>query len=137
MKNTLKLYSLLILTFLTLIPGVHKILGPFPPEWFVGLFKESLINKIPGGMSISFVIIVFIEIVAGLLFLASLFNQEFKISKKIMFSRYAFHLTYILFIVLFFGSFLIQNYDNGFNDFIYFVGVLVIDFLLFRTEEVN
>lgn len=137
MKTSLKFYSLLILTLLTLIPGIHKVLGPFPPEWFTGLFKDSIIHKIPGGMTISFVTIVFIEITAGLLFIASIINQEFKGPKKIMFSTYGFHLTYVLFIVLFFGSFLIQNYDNGFNDFIYFVGVLVIDILLFRTKEIN
>jgi hypothetical protein len=29
-------------------------------------------------------------------------------------------------LILFFGSFLVKDYDNGFNDFIYFVGILYL-----------
>jgi hypothetical protein len=126
MKTTIKFYSLLILTFLTLIPAIHKLVNPIPAEWFIGLFKNSPINMIPGGLFFAYWILIILEFACGLLFTISIVSMEFKPTKTLKFGKLGFHLTFILFIILFFGSFLIQNYDNGFNDFLYFVGVLFI-----------
>jgi hypothetical protein len=126
MKTTIKFYSLLILTFLTLIPAIHKLVNPIPAEWFIGLFKNSPINMIPGGLLFAYWILIILEFACGLLFTISIVSMEFKPTKILKFGKLGFHLTFILFIILFFGSFLIQNYDNGFNDFLYFVGVLFI-----------
>jgi hypothetical protein len=41
---------------------------------------------------------------------------------------------YVLFLTLTFGSFLVQDYDNGFKDFLYFVGILVIENVVFSTK---
>ena len=112
-----------LLIFLTLIPGVHKALGDFPPQWFHNLFEQSIIGKIPFGIEVSFALIMLIELGAGLLFCMSLFQKLTKqdVNDKVM--ELAFSLTLLLFIILFFGSFLIENYDNGFKDFVYFIGV--------------
>lgn len=126
MKTSIKFYCLLILTFLTIIPGIHKLINPIPAEWFVNLFKGSPIAAIPGGLILSYWVIILLEIASGILFTISLVLMEFKPTKTLIFGKLAFHLTIILLITLFFGSFLIQNYENGFNDFIYFVGILFI-----------
>lgn len=126
MKTIIKFYCLLILTFLTIIPGIHKLINTMPGEWFVNLFKESPIAEIPSGLILSYWIIILLEIASGILFTISLALMEFKPTKTLKFGKLAFHLTIILLIILFFGSFLIQNYENGFYDFIYFVGVLFI-----------
>lgn len=126
MKTNIKFYCLLILTFLTVIPGIHKLINPIPAEWFVNLFKESPITAIPGGLFLSYWLIIVIEIACGILFAVSLVLMGFKPTKTLKFAKLAFHLTIILFIILFFGSFLIQNYENGFKDFLYFLGVIFI-----------
>ena len=115
---------LLTLLFLTGIPGVHKLLGDYPPEWFVGLFKDSVIGAIPGGLYLSFWIIVLLELCAGILFFIALLQKEFTGDVTYTYSTYGLYLTQILFVVLFFGSFLIENYDNGFKDFVYLLGVV-------------
>lgn len=134
MKTSIKFYALLLLSFLTLIPGLHKIIHPIPAEWFVDLFKDSPINMIPGGLLLSYWIIILVELAAGVLFVLSIAFMEFKPNKVLKFGNFAFHLTFILFIILFFGSFLIQNYDNGFKDFLYFVSILFIYEKYFKAE---
>ena len=135
MKTSIKFYCLLILTFLTVIPSIHKLINPIPAEWFVNLFKESPIAAIPGGLFLSYWIIILIEAASGILFAMSLVSMEFKPTKTLKFGKLAFHLTFVLFIILFFGSFLIQNYENGFMDFLYFLGVLFIYERYFKEEE--
>ena len=81
MKTTIKFYSLLILTFLTLIPAIHKLVNPIPAEWFVGLFKNSPINMIPGGLLFSYWILILLEFASGLLFTISIVTMEFKPTK--------------------------------------------------------
>jgi len=126
---------LLTFFFLTALPGIHKLMGDFPPDWFVGMFEKSIIGKVPLGLEISFAIIVLLELGAGVLFLIALVRKEFATHQTIRFSHYGFVVTQFLFLVLFFGSFLIENYDNGFKDFMYLVGVVLIEQLFFRKTE--
>lgn len=134
MKSSIKFYALLILTFLTLVPAIHKLGNPIPAEWFIDLFDKSLIGKIPGGVLLSYWLIILLELTAGIFFAISIVSKEFKEHKPTKYGRLAFHLTFVLFILLFFGSFLIENYDNGFKDFLYFVGILFIYERYFKAE---
>lgn len=102
------------------IAGIHKLLGDFPPAWFYGKFKETFLNAITGGIWLSFVLIVVLEIAIAVLFSIALIKGEFKSQAKQTFSRFGFLASLALFVILFFGSFLVQDYDNGFNDFVYF-----------------
>ncbi|MBU3660001.1 MAG: hypothetical protein FGM14_09035 [Flavobacteriales bacterium] len=113
---------LILLLYISLagIAGIHKLLGDFPPAWFYGKFKETFLNAIPGGIWFSFVLIVVLEIVIALLFSIALIKGEFKSETKSTFALFGFLASLALFVILFFGSFLVQDYDNGFNDFVYF-----------------
>lgn len=124
MKVNIRFYWLLILALLALIPAIHKLSHTIPAEWFVNLFKNSPINSVSGGIALSYWVIIILELSSGILFTLSLLFKEFKPGKTLKFGSYAFHLTLILFIILFFGSFLIENYENGFKDFIYFAVIL-------------
>jgi hypothetical protein len=57
--------------------GIHKLLGPFPPDWFREKFSDSLIGWAPGGIELSFGIIVFLELAIAGLFTIALIKREF------------------------------------------------------------
>lgn len=105
-----------------------------PPDWFVTKFSDSFIGMVPGGISFSYYLILSLEILGPILIVASL---------VLMITRRQFSKTlsagfitcYVLFLVLTFGSFLVEDYDNGFKDFLYFVGILFIDMSLFQSER--
>ncbi len=113
---------LILLLYITLagIAGIHKLLGDFPPTWFYDKFKDTFLNWISGGIWLSFVLIVVLEIAIAVLFSIALIKGEFKSQAKQTFSYFGFIASLVLFVILFFGSFLVQDYDNGFNDFVYF-----------------
>lgn len=113
---------LILLLYISLagIAGIHKLLGDFPPAWFYGKFKDTFLNAIPGGIWFSFGLIVALEIAIALLFSIALIKGEFKSETKSTFAHFGFLASLALFVILFFGSFLVQDYDNGFNDFVYF-----------------
>jgi hypothetical protein len=113
---------LIILLYIALgaTTGIHKILGPFPPNWFREKFSDSIIGWVPGGIELSFGIIVFLELAIAGLFTIALIKREFAIGTPKIYSQLGFYFSLLLFLILFFGSFLIQNYDNGFFDFVYF-----------------
>jgi hypothetical protein len=117
---------LILLLYISLagIAGIHKLLGDFPPSWFYDKFKDTFLNWMPGGIWLSFVLIVVLEIAIAVLFSIALIKGEFKSQAKQTFSSFGFIASLALFVILFFGSFLVQDYDNGFNDFVYF-GVTV------------
>jgi hypothetical protein len=119
--NFERVLILLLYSFLAGLAGIHKLMGDFPPSWFNEKFKNSLIGLIPGGITLSFLIIVVLEIAIALVFAFALVKGEFKSDSPKTFSLWGFRLSLILFLILFFGSFLIQNYENGFQDFTYFV----------------
>lgn len=117
---------LILLLYISLagIAGIHKLLGDFPPAWFFEKFKDSFLNWMQGGIWLSFVLIVILEIAIAVLFSIALIKGEFRSQAKQTFSYFGFITSLTLFVILFFGSFLVQDYDNGFNDFVYF-GVTV------------
>lgn len=134
MQTTRRHLILILLIIILLIPGIHKLTDQFPPEWFIGKFQDSIIGKVPGGLAISFTIIVFLEVLAPLFLIASIVQSLLKKDSE-KFRTYGFTIYYVLFIILTFGSFLVQDYDNGFKDFLYFVGIAVLDRLYFSKED--
>ncbi len=117
------------------IAGIHKLLGDFPPAWFYGKFKETFLNALPSGIWLSFVLIVVLEIAIAVLFSIALIKGEFKSQAKQTFSYFGFIALLVLFVILFFGSFLVQDYDNGFNDFVYFgVTVFLMKYYLIENK---
>ena len=134
--NTLKkLLTLILLTLLLGVAAIHKVIGEIPPEWFVGKFSKSLIGKVPGGITGPYLIIILLELAAPLLFLIGIFRKEFTPYGKLQFIRYGFLVSYILFIILTFGSFLVEDYSNGFFDFMYFVGAIVLEKFVFSDSK--
>jgi hypothetical protein len=127
---------LILLLYISLagIAGIHKVLGDFLPKWFFEKFKDSFLNWVPGGIWLSFVLIVVLEIAIAVLFSIALIKGEFKAQAKQTFSYFGFVTSLTLFVILFFGSFLVQDYDNGFNDFVYF-GVTVFLMNYFMEEK--
>jgi len=130
-----RIFILLLYISLAGIAGIHKLIGDFPPTWFYGKFKETFLNAIPGGIWLSFVLIVVLELAIALLFMIAFIKGEFKSQAKQTFTHFGFLASLSLFVVLFFGSFLVQDYDNGFNDFMYF-GVTVFLMKYFMNEKI-
>lgn len=131
-----KYLSLILLSVVLMVPAIHKVQGAIPPDWFVGKFSESFIGRIPGGILLSYCFIIFLEFVGPLFLLSALYLMMRKKDYKRILSL-GFMACYTLFLILTFGSFLVEDYDNGFKDFMYFVGILLIDHVLFRTESNN
>jgi len=131
---------LILLLYISLagIAGIHKILGDFPPVWFYGKFKDTFLNWIPGGVWLSFVLIVTLEITIAVLFSVALIKGEFKSGKNHTFSNFGFLVSLALFVILFFGSFLVQDYENGFNDFVYFgVTIFLMNYFAGVSKKAN
>jgi hypothetical protein len=123
--NKTILIQLLYLS-LTGITSLQKIIPLEIPEWFINKFQATLIGKFPYGLAISFLIITILESSISLLILISIIKKEFKTINEIRFFNMALDLSLILFLVLFFGSFLASDYENGALDFIYFIGTYFI-----------
>jgi hypothetical protein len=137
LKKTQMERILILLLYISLagIAGIHKLLGDFPPAWFYGKFKETFLNALPSGIWLSFVLIVVLEISIAVLFSIALIKGEFKSQAKQTFSYFGFIALLVLFVILFFGSFLVQDYDNGFNDFVYFgVTVFLMKYYLIENK---
>lgn len=132
-----RILILLLYIVLGLTAGIHKLLGSFPPDWFREKFSDSLIVWVPGGIELSFAIIVFLELAIAGLFLVALIRREFANSTDIPFSLLGFYTSLILFLILFFGSFLVQNYDNGFFDFVYFGVTVYLMRFYFAGEAIS
>ena len=132
-----KLLILIILAVLTGTPFLHKVLGQFPPDWFIGKFDKSLIALVPGGVTLSFVIITLLEASIALCSLMAILRKEFMEEGSQRFSALLFNLTLILFIILLFGSFLVQDYNNGFRDFLYFSAIIYLRKVYFAQAQVE
>lgn len=129
-----KILILLLYFVLGLTTGIHKLTGSFPPDWFREKFSGSLIGWVPGGIELSFGIIIVLELTIAGFFLLALIRREFVNNTDKTLSLLGFYASLILFVILFFGSFLVQNYDNGFFDFMYF-GVTVYLMRFYFGEE--
>ena len=130
-----RLFILLTYAFLGGITGIQKIMGEFPPKWYIDKYSATLINWVPGGVMISFLIIVLLELAIASLFVLALLKGEFKESQTPKFAKWGFQVSLLLFLVLFFGSFLAQSYDNGFMDFGYFAFTIFLMSFFEKAKE--
>lgn len=128
--NNILLIQLLFLS-LAVITAVQKITGTFVPEWFIKKFEPTLIAAVPYGIEISYLIIIVLESVIAICFLISLIRLEFVSGRSKSFLFWGFDLAMLLFLILFFGSFLAGDYSNGALDFMY----LGITYLFKRDLE--
>ena len=125
--------SLFLLTLILLVPALHKVLDKIPPNWFVAKFNNSIIGMVPGAILTSYYLIILLELTAPILFLIGLIQLN-RNKKSMLFISFGFLICYFLFLTLTFGSFLVQDYDNGFRDFFYFIGVMLIERFHFNKE---
>ena len=130
-----RLFILLTYAFLGGITGIQKIMGEFPPKWYIDKYSATLINWVPGGVMISFLIIVLLELAIASLFVLALLKGEFKESQTPKYAKWGFMAALLLFLILFFGSFLAQSYDNGFMDFGYFAFTIYLMSFFEKAKE--
>jgi hypothetical protein len=123
----------LLYFLLGLVAAIHKLQGPFIPEWFHSKFEHSFLNTIPGGLYFSYGIIILLELLIPLFFLIAIIRREFHPTKPLTFTILGFRTSLLLFLILFFGSFLVQDYENGFIDFVYFA--VTIFLMRFSTNK--
>jgi len=136
-NKKMKIERLLILILLIVLMGTaayHKLLGDFPPEWFIRKFEATFFAAIPGGLTIAFSSIVLLEVAIPIVFTLAIIKKQFSLNNgnQTNFLRLGFIFSLLLFVMLTFGSFLVQDYDNGFKDFLYFVGIY---FLMKQFDE--
>jgi hypothetical protein len=122
MKKGINNILLMQLLFLSLagITALQKITGTFVPEWFVKKFEPTLIGTVPYGIELAFLTIISLETLIAVCFLISIVRMEFVSQRSKSFLFWGFDLAMLLFLVLFFGSFLAGDYSNGALDFMYF-----------------
>lgn len=104
----------------------QKIVELSVPEWFLHKFENSFIAIVPYGITISFIIISFLELTIAISMVISVLNKEFLIGSGKTFFNFGLDLALVLFVILFFGSFLVGDYNNGAFDFMYFIATLFI-----------
>jgi hypothetical protein len=104
----------------------QKIIEFKVPEWFAHKFENSFIGLIPFGIPFSFIVIAILESTIAVSMIVSILNKEFREDSKKVVYNLGLDLSLILFIILFFGSFLVGDYSNGALDFMYFIGTLLI-----------
>jgi len=128
MKIKINNMLLIQLLFLSLagITAFQKISGLAIPEWFIHKFENSFINLIPFGITISFIVITLLETSIAICMIFSLIKREYKLDSERVNLNFGLDLALVLFLVLFFGSFLVGDYENGALDFLYFLGTLAI-----------
>ena len=133
MKKGINNILLIQLLFFSLagITALQKITGTFVPEWFFKKFDPTLIGSVPYGIELSFLTIIVLESLIAVCFLVSIIKMEFISERDKSFLFWGFDLAMLLFLILFFGSFLASDYNNGALDFMYFG----ITYLLKRDVE--
>ena len=102
----------------------QKIIDFTVPEWFASKFETSFIGLIPFGIPFSFIVIAVLESTIAIAMIFSILNKEFQVDSEKIAYNFGLDLSLILFIILFFGSFLVGDYNNGALDFMYFIGTL-------------
>jgi hypothetical protein len=134
MQTIRKSIILLLLILLLFIPALHKITADMPPDWFIRKFENSWIAVLPSGLTMAFYCIVILEIVGPLILFIGLLRMLLKKEADAIVGA-GLLVYYILFLILTFGSFMVQDYDNGFKDFMYFIGVLILERTLISTHQ--
>ena len=125
--------SLLLITLLLLVAAIHKLNGEIPPNWFIVKFQDTIISKVPFGLEASYWIIMLLELFVPAVFALSWLQMARRKNYQLPLSI-GFLGCYVLFVALTFGSFLVQDYENGFMDFTYFVGIMLIEFCFFKED---
>ena len=112
MKKGINNILLIQLLFLSLagITALQKITGAFVPEWFIKKFENTLIGAVPYGIELSFLTIIALETLIAVCFLISVVRMEFVSQRSKSFLFWGFDLAMLLFLVLFFGSFLALDF---------------------------
>jgi len=120
--------SLIIILYFCLnaITGVQKVTGKFPPDWFIESYQKTILNVFPGSLTICFSIITLTELIAAFFFLGAIVCVLVKRDSVLKFAKLGFNTSLLLFTILFFGSFLAADYQNGFMDLGYFVMTLYL-----------
>jgi hypothetical protein len=121
--------SLLVILLYLSIAGTtayQKISGFGVPEWFQNKFSESIIGLIPFGIPTCFLIITILEASISVLMILAIINKEYQSESVKKYLELGLDLSLLLFTILVFGSFLVQNYDNGALDFLYFIGTVYL-----------
>lgn len=136
MNLKINLTFLIQLLYLNLagITAYQKIKGLSVPNWFIKKFEPTFLNAIPYGISVSYIVITFLESAIALLIIISILKKEYQHQQAKIFLTDALQLSLVLFIILFFGSFIAEDYGNGALDFLYFIGTVVLMFIL-KTQE--
>lgn len=135
--KTEKRFILLILFFLVALPGIHKLIGPIPPPWFITKFQLSFLTQLPGGLKSIYLILMLLELFTALSLFILLVLSWTSLNKLNTLFNIAFIGLQILFVILFFGSFLVEDYDNGFMDLMYFTGVLILKRIYITNKAMN
>lgn len=126
MTSLKKNLALLLPITILLVPAVHKLSGALPPEWFSKKFAKTFLADIPFGLTSAYFTIVLLELL-GPFFLVVGWIQNILKSERNNFIQLGFITCYTLFLILTFGSFLVEDYNNGFKDFMYFIGIILIE----------
>lgn len=128
MKLKINHTVLIQLLFLSLagLTAFQKISGLTIPEWFVNKFQDSIIGIIPFGIPLSFILITLLETTIAICMIVSLLKREYQVDANKVSLNLGLDLSLVLFVILFFGSFLVGDYENGALDFLYFIGTLAI-----------
>ena len=128
MKLKINHTVLIQLLFLSLagLTAFQKISGLAIPEWFVNKFQDSIIGIIPFGIPLSFILITLLETTIAICMIVSLLKREYQVDANKVSLNLGLDLSLVLFVILFFGSFLVGDYENGALDFLYFIGNLAI-----------
>lgn len=128
MKLKINHTVLIQLLFLSLagLTAFQKISELTIPEWFVNKFQDSMIGSIPFGIPLSFILIALFETSIAICMVVSLLRKEYKFDSDKASLNLGLDLSLVLFVILFFGSFLVGDYENGALDFLYFIGTLAI-----------
>jgi hypothetical protein len=128
-NQTFRLLTVILVIIASGLPAVNKLTGDIPPEWFVAKFSPSIIGKIPMGVILSYIVIVGLEVVTPLLFIVGVFRKEWKMNMPSDYTNKGFLLLLTLFVILTFGSFLVEDYSNAFKDFMYFTAAAILQSL--------
>lgn len=126
MFATLKLIPIHLLVFIYVGgSGLEKFYSGEVPEWFLVTFRPTFLARIPG-LTVSYYSIATLEITCALVALASLVRREFLPGRSKALLKWSLLLCTVLFLQLGFGRRLAGEYERSANQFIYFVGFLLL-----------
>lgn len=115
------------------VAAIHKLKGDFVPAWFTEKFEPTILAIAPFTLPLCYALIIALELAIPVLFLIALFRKEFTQTSDQRFAQLGFKTSLSLFLILFFGSFLVQDYENGFLDFMYFAATIYL--MRFTTNK--